>query len=609
MSRYLGGSRRPGKPPRTSFKPRFDILEDRVQPSGVATSVAVVAPIDPLPPISIGPPISVSSSVVTVSPQLLQVTRGGPAASFTLVLNSAPTAEVNVTLAAYDPSAATDGTTLTIANPHLAFMPDNWQTPQTVDVSSPAGSTPLPDALVSIFGTTDSGDANFDAQAVPPVCVDVTDGASSQAGLVLSTQSLTVTQGGPSVTYTMALASQPTADVTVAISQVNPVLDPGGPVVPIGVGTPAPADNSNNSEPLTVTPQSLTFTSDNWNTPQTITVSAPPPGQTTLYGSIVFLDDTISSNDQNYSGLQTAPVTVTVESNPAGVVVSTNSLNVTRGGNGDSFTMALATQPTDTVTVTIAQSGGDALQIAPATLMFTTDNWNTPQTVTVGPPTSGAGDQLDTLTLTDSSNDLNYSNGVLPSLSVNVTDPAAAQAGLVLSTQSLTVTAGGPSVTYTIALASQPAADVSVAINQASPVSDPPVPLSGGAAPIGIITGPTLNITPQSLTFTSDNWNVPQTITVSAPAVQIAPWGTVVVLSEAVTSDGDANYNNLAALSVLVHVENNPAGLVLSTNSLNVTRGGNGDSFTMALATQPTDTVTVTIAQSGGDALQLRRRR
>ncbi len=75
------------------------------------------------------------------------------------------------------------------------------------------------------------------------------------------------------------------------------------------------------------------------------------------------------------------------------------------------------------------------------------------------------------------------------------------------------------------------------------------------------------------------------------------------------TSDGDANYNNLAAPSVLVHVENNPAGLVLSTNSLNVTRGGNGDSFTMALATQPTDTVTVTIAQSGGDALQLRRRR
>ena len=67
-------------------------------------------------------------------------------------------------------------------------------------------------------------------------------------GLALSRTDLKIDEG-ESGTYTVALASQPAADVTVAIGQRPPGR-------------------------ATVSPASLTFTADNWNTPQTVTITS-----------------------------------------------------------------------------------------------------------------------------------------------------------------------------------------------------------------------------------------------------------------------------------------------------------------------------------------------
>ena len=67
-------------------------------------------------------------------------------------------------------------------------------------------------------------------------------------GLALSRTDLLIKEG-QSGTYTVALTSQPAADVTVAIGD-------------------HPAGRA------TVSPTSLTFTADNWNTPQTVTISS-----------------------------------------------------------------------------------------------------------------------------------------------------------------------------------------------------------------------------------------------------------------------------------------------------------------------------------------------
>ena len=76
----------------------------------------------------------------------------------------------------------------------------------------------------------------------------VADAERPDGGLTLSRTDLFITEG-QSGAYTVALASQPASDVTVAIGQRPPGR-------------------------ATVTPDSLTFTADNWNTPQTVTITS-----------------------------------------------------------------------------------------------------------------------------------------------------------------------------------------------------------------------------------------------------------------------------------------------------------------------------------------------
>src|SRR2546429_2332826 len=82
-----------------------------------------------------------------------------------------------------------------------------------------------------------------------PADVAVTNTDDDTAGIAVSpTSGLTTTEGGGTATFTMALTSQPTANVTIGLSSSD-----------LTEGTVAPA--------------SLTFTPGNWNTTQTVTVT------------------------------------------------------------------------------------------------------------------------------------------------------------------------------------------------------------------------------------------------------------------------------------------------------------------------------------------------
>lgn len=82
------------------------------------------------------------------------------------------------------------------------------------------------------------------------------------------------------------------------------------------------------------------------------------------------------------------PVAITVEAQA--IVANPTSLTVQQGGTG-TFTLALSTQPTANVTVTVTGSGDPDLTVkSGGTLTFTTANWNAPQTVTVAAGTNAA---------------------------------------------------------------------------------------------------------------------------------------------------------------------------------------------------------------------------
>ena len=85
--------------------------------------------------------------------------------------------------------------------------------------------------------------SGFDASDVP-----VTNTDDDTAGITVTpTSGLTTTEAGGTATFTVVLNSQPTADVAIGLSSSDTTEGTVGP--------------------------SLTFTTANWNTPQTVTVT------------------------------------------------------------------------------------------------------------------------------------------------------------------------------------------------------------------------------------------------------------------------------------------------------------------------------------------------
>ncbi len=126
------------------------------------------------------------------------------------------------------------------------------------------------------------------------------------AGFQPSAQGLRIPEIGQSSQYTMQLISQPTAPVTITLS-----AQPGAATVTPSL-TSASASPHNAFTPpdiaiITFSPSSLTFTKDNWNTPQTFTLTAQQEGAVTL-------THVITSQDPNYAAMQSrqAPLRVVV---------------------------------------------------------------------------------------------------------------------------------------------------------------------------------------------------------------------------------------------------------------------------------------------------------
>ncbi|MBE9038460.1 CARDB domain-containing protein [aff. Roholtiella sp. LEGE 12411] len=117
---------------------------------------------------------------------------------------------------------------------------------------------------------------------------------------------------------------------------------------------------------------------------------------------------------------------------------------------------------------------------------------------------------------------------------------------------STNVTEGGATDTYTVALTSQPTADVAIAIN-----------------PISQITADV-----NTLTFTATNWNQAQTITVAAVDDDVVEGNHTSTLTLTATS-ADASYNNIAINSINVSITDNDQ-LINGTSGRDTLVGSNG---------------------------------
>ena len=437
----------------------------------------------------------------------------------------------------------------------------------TWTVTIPAGETEADNtfSLTPVNDDIDEGDGETvtlggTAEGLTVRTAELTIVDDDERGIVVAGGPLTLTEEG-STGYTVALASAPTGPVTVRVTVS---------------GSPG----------VTVTPSSLAFTAENWNQPQTVTVTAAHDDDAAE--DVAELRHAASGAD--YRGVTGEAVAVTVtDDDPPGVTVSATAIELREGGSA-TYTVVLDTQPSGPVTVEPSASGAEGVTISPSSLRFTPSNWNRPQTVTVR---AGQDDDvMDHVTVTvghavTGAEGSGYESATAADVDVAVSDDEAASTTVTLSVSPATVRegAGATSLTVTARLDGAPVenADTEVTLSLGSDGSE-------GTATIG----------------TDFEAMEPVTLTIPMGEVRATARMTLTPVDNDVdgpdeTKTVQVTGTTTSSLRVtgteVAIADDDTRGLVVSRRTVRI--GGNGEAtYTVRLATRP---------RGGADVLVRRR--
>ena len=272
---------------------------------------------------------------------------------------------------------------------------------------------------------------------------------------------MALTEGGSTDSYTVKLNAAPNANVTVAVA-------------------------SDDTGAVTASPASLTFTTSNYSTVQTVTLR--PVDDDDGADESVTVSHTASGG--GYQGASAkATAAVTVDDNDQGLTLSKSDVALTEGGSTDSYTVKLNAAPNGNVTVAVSSPDTGAVTASPAKLTFTTTNYSTAQTVTLKPVDDADGAD-ESVSVSNSASGGGYAASAGVTATVDDDDQS-----LDLSASSVALTEGGSTGSYTVKLAAAPNGNVTVAVSS----------LDTGA----------VTASPASLTFTTSNYASTQTVTLT----------------------------------------------------------------------------------------------
>ncbi|HUQ04276.1 MAG TPA: hypothetical protein VM261_17375 [Kofleriaceae bacterium] len=286
------------------------------------------------------PTRTVTTTVTDNDTQVVEATTTGPfeigegiSGVVGFRLRYMPAASATVTVTAGAGVTAVPGT--------LTFTTANYNTYQNVTV------TGIDDADAVDVTTTVTASAPSATSAVVQFVVDDDDILELETAVA----SITVNEGA-NQTFGVRLTAQPTASTVVSIG------------------------SSDTTVASVNTPTTLTFTTSNWNTYQNASIAGVEDVDTTADAATI----TVSA-----TGLSSKTVGVTINDNDTLTIVAMPTSVSVNEGASTTFNVTLSNQPSSNVSVGIASSNGAVMTIGnnPATLSFTTSNWNTAQTVTV----------------------------------------------------------------------------------------------------------------------------------------------------------------------------------------------------------------------------------
>ena len=181
-----------------------------------------------------------------------------------------------------------------------------------------------------------------------------------EAGVILSKNSVEVSEQGVQDQFTVQLSSKPKCDATLSLYSTEL------------------------SEAL-VSPQEIIFTPGNWELPQTVIVTGvddPVDDDDKLFHIVLFK---FSSDDNFYDGAMNVDVVgVNKDNDEAGLFVSRNNLEVNEENTtSDLFSVKLLTQPISDVKIEVTSSNEKEGVVDVDYLWFTPSDWNIAREVKV----------------------------------------------------------------------------------------------------------------------------------------------------------------------------------------------------------------------------------
>ena len=339
---------------------------------------------------------------VTISETSLEIEEGD-SESYTVVLHTQPTGNVTVAIGGVADAE------LTLNKTTLTFTTGNWDTAQEVTVTAEQDDDAINEEVVTIrHSVSSSADIKYDGLAAASVPVTVTD--DDTVGVTISETSLEIEEGDFE-TYTVVLDTEPAGNVTVTLGGIT-------------------------NTDVTLDKTTLTFTSGNWDTAQTVKVSAGQDHDA-VDEAVVNITHTLSSSaDTKYDGLAAASVPVTVtDDDTAGVTISETSLEIEEG-DFDTYTVVLDTEPAGNVTVTLGGITNTDVTLDKTTLTFTTGSWDTAQTVRVTAEQDADAVDEEVVNIAHtvtSADDSDYDGVAAGSVAVTVTDDDVPSPDLTLT--------------------------------------------------------------------------------------------------------------------------------------------------------------------------------
>ncbi|HMI87139.1 MAG TPA: Calx-beta domain-containing protein [Polyangiaceae bacterium] len=493
----------------------------------------------------------------------LTTSENGATAQFSVVLNSPPKSNVAIAMRSTLP---TEGT---VSPTSLVFSPTDWNAPRKITVTGVDDGTLADGALAyKIILDTPTGDAAY--TVIDPSDVDLVNLDNDTPAIqVIAPKVATTSEWGGATSFGVFLMAQPVDEVTIPIVSSDP------------------------SE-CTLSRETLKFTRANWSTPQWVTVTGAD--DMSVDGDVPYrisIGPAMGANTGYQDRRGSNVLLVNLDNDTPGLAISPPQGSTTEGGIATNFTVALTTPPTAAVNVPIVSARPREGMPLTSSLIFTPDNWNAPQTVTVrgvddvivdgdqvyriavGPTASG-----DTPSGTG---DPNYRGRRAPDVVITNLDDDGAGIRVTAAPDLKTTEAGG-TAKFTVVLASAPTGPVSVPLISRDPSE-------------GTITDPSSG----TLVFTAANWSMPQTVTVTGANDGEADGNVPYAIHfQPAISVVDTRYAERTADDLmLTNVDDESPGVTISgAQNLITTEAGGTATFRMVLNMAPIAGVTFFLRSS-----------